>query len=500
VRFAISAVAAGSGLFLLALAFYGQPGVYLQEARDQWDQLMDRPGAHAPAVPYGNSEERAAQTRQDAAPLNEELAEREETAQPQAPDAAPPAPPEPASVPRVGSPSPGEVAPLPSTPPPPIASASSPPPPEASRLTSLAPSVGVEPPPTPPAIKFLPQGEAGVEPATDPREPLGPNAPKLGHAGSEQTKTQQSQPAPEQPKSEPPKPDAGKSQQAKLQQARPEPPKPEAVKREQAKSEPPKPELSKPEPSKSDQIKAEPPRSEPSKSEQAKSEPPKSDPKPTVANKTLLAQKAPSAPPPQPQPPQPPLQLQPPSQPSLQPPLQQQPTSQPPLQLQALSRQPPLPQPSPQQSPFRQEADDTQSVLARLRQLSPPAATAPQADTLPGPDARPRQTSSSPLPRLNSARVALANGQIEDARRLLQQVQLQLVFGPVDGPVEAPQAAGKGAIDVARALDALSANDVPLSRRYIDVAVGDLSGNPTNPPIQQSDRRLSGYAPAYPPR
>ena len=125
VRFAISAVAAGSGLFLLALAFYGQPAVYLQEARDQWDQLMDRPVAHAPAVSYGNSEERAAQTRQDAAPLNEELAERQETAEPQAPDAAPPAPPEPASGPRVGSPSPGEVALLPSTPPPPIASASS---------------------------------------------------------------------------------------------------------------------------------------------------------------------------------------------------------------------------------------------------------------------------------------------------------------------------------------------------------------------------------------
>ena len=63
------------------------------------------------------------------------------------------------------------------------------------------------------------------------------------------------------------------------------------------------------------------------------------------------------------------------------------------------------------------------------------------------------------------------------------------------GRSEAPQAAGKGAIDVARALDALSANDVPLSRRYIDVAVGDLSGNPTNPPIQQSDRRLSGSHP-----
>jgi hypothetical protein len=147
-----------------------------------------------------------------------------------------------------------------------------------------------------------------------------------------------------------------------------------------------------------------------------------------------------------------------------------------------------------------QSADDTESVLARLRQLSPSVPTARLADLSPAPEARPRPTSSSSLPRLNAARAALAGGQIEDARRLLQQVQLQLVFGPVDAPEEASPAAGKGAVDVAHALDALSANDVSLSRRYIDAAMGDLSGNPTNPPIQQSDRRASGYAPAYPPR
>jgi hypothetical protein len=104
------------------------------------------------------------------------------------------------------------------------------------------------------------------------------------------------------------------------------------------------------------------------------------------------------------------------------------------------------------------------------------------------------------LPRLSAARAALANGQIEDARRLLQQTQLQLVFGPVDAPGDELPQAGKGAADVARALDALSANDVGLSRRYIDVAVGDLSGVATNPPVQESVRRASGYAPAYPPR
>jgi hypothetical protein len=55
VRFAIPAVAAVSGLFLLTLAFYGQPAVYLQQARDQWDELMDRPIANPP-LPAADAE------------------------------------------------------------------------------------------------------------------------------------------------------------------------------------------------------------------------------------------------------------------------------------------------------------------------------------------------------------------------------------------------------------------------------------------------------------
>jgi hypothetical protein len=101
---------------------------------------------------------------------------------------------------------------------------------------------------------------------------------------------------------------------------------------------------------------------------------------------------------------------------------------------------------------------------------------------------------------LSAARSALADGQIESARRLLQEAQLQLVFRPDDVTGGDAPAAGKGAADVAHALDALSANDVPLSRRYLDIAVADLSGAQTNAPIQESDRRPSGYAPAYPPR
>jgi hypothetical protein len=187
------------------------------------------------------------------------------------------------------------------------------------------------------------------------------------------------------------------------------------------------------------------------------------------------------------------------------PPLPQAASTQVPLQ-QPLLPQPPPPQPSlaqpstAQPSPPRQEADDTQSVLARLRQLAPSAVPAQQSEAPPAPDPRPRLTLSPSLSRLSAARGALANGQIEDARRLLQQAQLQLVFGSVDGPSEDPLTAVKGAADVARALDALSANDVPLSRRFVDVAVGDLSGNPTTPPIQETNRRVSGYAPAYPSR
>jgi hypothetical protein len=101
---------------------------------------------------------------------------------------------------------------------------------------------------------------------------------------------------------------------------------------------------------------------------------------------------------------------------------------------------------------------------------------------------------------LSAARVALANGQIEEARRLLQQAQLQLVFRPVNAAGEDSPLARKGAADVARALDALSANDAPLGRRYIDTAVADLSGNGTNPPVQESEMRTTGYAPAYPSR
>jgi hypothetical protein len=101
---------------------------------------------------------------------------------------------------------------------------------------------------------------------------------------------------------------------------------------------------------------------------------------------------------------------------------------------------------------------------------------------------------------LAAARAALANGRVDDARRILQEVQLQLVFRPANSSGDDAPSTEKGSSDVARALEALGANDLPLSRRYIDTAVGDLSGSGTNQAIQESQMRATGYAPAYPPR
>ncbi|WP_428533945.1 hypothetical protein [Rhodopila sp.] len=162
-----------------------------------------------------------------------------------------------------------------------------------------------------------------------------------------------------------------------------------------------------------------------------------------------------------------------------------------------MARPAPPPPPPP---PVRQEQpDDAQSVLARLRQLAAPGVAPEQPDSPPV-EPRPRVASSPTLPKLNAARAALAAGRIEDARRLLQEAQLQLVFRPVNGAGDESPGAARSSADVAHALDALSGNDVPLSRRYIDVATADLSGGGGREPVQQTQIRANGYAPAYPPR
>ncbi len=94
----------------------------------------------------------------------------------------------------------------------------------------------------------------------------------------------------------------------------------------------------------------------------------------------------------------------------------------------ALVRPPPPPPPL----PIRQETDDTQSVLARLRQgTSGPVRTSDPQQSI-EPKARPVPSPS--IPRLTAARAALAAGRVEDARRMLQEAQLQLVFRPENMP------------------------------------------------------------------
>ena len=105
----------------------------------------------------------------------------------------------------------------------------------------------------------------------------------------------------------------------------------------------------------------------------------------------------------------------------------------------------------------RQEAENAQSVLARLRQAAPSVAAAPEAPPAAG---RVSRGPSPSLRRLIAARAALASGQIEDTRRLLQEAQLQIGFRPVGSAEEEPVPAGRAASDVAHALDALSGNDI----------------------------------------
>ncbi len=83
---------------------------------------------------------------------------------------------------------------------------------------------------------------------------------------------------------------------------------------------------------------------------------------------------------------------------------------------------------------------------------------------------------------------------------MLQETQLQLVFRPIESSADDSPRVGRSAADVAHSLEALSANNIPLSRRYIDKAADDLSEPGGGAPIQDLEIRATGYAPAYPPR
>ncbi len=142
---------------------------------------------------------------------------------------------------------------------------------------------------------------------------------------------------------------------------------------------------------------------------------------------------------------------------------------------------------------LRKEPDDTQSVLARLRQRSvQPAAASP----VPAPVAAPTPDLAARR-ALTLARSALMGGSVEEAIRVLQEVQLRLVFRPVTPDDDQRPVAGPGAADVARALAALGANQPRLGLQLIDRAMSDMTGAaaPVQAPVPSG-----GYAPAYPPR
>ncbi len=96
------------------------------------------------------------------------------------------------------------------------------------------------------------------------------------------------------------------------------------------------------------------------------------------------------------------------------------------------------------------------------------------------------------------ARNALLNGSIDDARRMLQEVQLRLVFRPVTPDNNEPATAGPSASDVAHALAALGDNDTRRGLQFIARAMVDISRAPL--PQREPGPALSatGYAPPYP--
>jgi hypothetical protein len=398
-RFAISAVAAMSGLVLLGLAFYGQPAVYLRQAGEQWDALMDRPPGDQRVDEGDGDGERAARLQAEVARLEAELAAR-----------------------------------------------------QAPQRQADASSRGFGTP-----TMIIPeQRDAPAESARGTSEQARNEQARTEQAKAEQARTEQART--EQAKAE--QAEQARTEQAKAEQARVEQAKAEQARVEQAKAQQARVEQAKAEQARTEQAKAEQARAEQARVEKGRADQARAEQaKAQQAARTEQAKAEPANPP----------------------------------KAAVVQRPLPAPPPPPSSSPPRQEADDAQSVLARLRQSSP----GQRGDTTATAETRPAPVASPSLPRLNAARSALASGRIEDARRLLQEAQLQLVFGPAGDNVPS---AGRGAADVARALDALSANDIPLGRRFVDIAMGDLSGNPTNLTAQEAGRRASGYAPAYPPR
>ncbi len=142
----------------------------------------------------------------------------------------------------------------------------------------------------------------------------------------------------------------------------------------------------------------------------------------------------------------------------------------------------PLP---PASSPIENQ-DTLRSVMARLRQQPldrPPPAIPQQPAAIP--PLQPPQLPSRSHERLLQARAALQAGHIQDAMRLLQEAQVQLVFRPIapDGTQADPE---QSAADVAHALEALGANDLARSHDYIDKALDSTSAGAARRPTAQA--------------
>jgi hypothetical protein len=69
------------------------------------------------------------------------------------------------------------------------------------------------------------------------------------------------------------------------------------------------------------------------------------------------------------------------------------------------------------------------------------------------------------------ARTALAAGRTEEAQRLLEQAQVQLVLRPISPSQDAPVGGSVAAGQVAEALSMLGAGDLLHAIRYINLAV-----------------------------
>ena len=134
--------------------------------------------------------------------------------------------------------------------------------------------------------------------------------------------------------------------------------------------------------------------------------------------------------------------------------------------------------------PAPSEPDAREAVLTRLRREAPSRGDASsRSDTRSRGDRaqvaldQPRVT--SPRQRLVDARSALAAGRTDDARQLLEQAQVQLVFRPVNPSEDASASGSVAAGQVAEALSMLGAGDVLHAIRYINLAVAQADQGPT---------------------